>query len=374
MFADMYLPHVSGVTNQIELYKQWLEERGHEVIVFTWGPPRPEDRSLGIVRSPGLPWGRTGWQVPLGVSGEARRLMATVDIAHAHHPIAAHAALSRCGGAPVVFTNHTRYDLFADRYAWFIPKPISHRVVSWYLSTLSRKVTVLVPTPRIAGWVTGCGMERSSVRVFPNTIDARRFAEPSSPLTKSALGVPDDGFLLVHVGRLAAEKNLGLLAEALKRVFASRDDVYVAVIGDGPEREELESSLEPFRDRVRLLGMKTHEELASILGACDAFVTASTSETFGLVVLEAAAAGLPAVGVDSPGVGELVVDGHTGLLVAERADAMAAALDRLAGDRALAREMGGAARAAAAAYDVRTRVDELLGVYREVISAHRSGA
>jgi 1,2-diacylglycerol 3-alpha-glucosyltransferase len=123
----MYKPHISGVTNCIDLLKKQFESLGHEVWVFTFGNLDYEDTEPNVVRSPALAWGDTGWQAGLRLSGEAREIIPTLDIAHVHHPfLSGRVALKQCKphGIPVVSTNHTRYDLYSDSYAAYVPRSI----------------------------------------------------------------------------------------------------------------------------------------------------------------------------------------------------------------------------------------------------------
>ena len=143
MFCDMYMPHLSGVTNHIRLCKKRLEELGHEVYVFTYGNRDHVDDEPDVVRSPAIAWGKTGWQAGAGLSAEAKELMPTLDIAHVHHPfLSGRVALKQCGsrGIPVVSTNHTRYDLYSDTYAKFLPRKLRMSYLRNYLSQYAADV------------------------------------------------------------------------------------------------------------------------------------------------------------------------------------------------------------------------------------------
>ena len=132
MLVDAYKPYISGVTNFVALNKSQLEKMGHEVFVFTFGRnPEPDDET-NVIRSTGIPLGRTGFFLGLGYSATARRLMQTMDVLHVHHPFLSGQMAIRYRRAkhiPIVFTNHTRYDLYAQVYLRFIP----HSLMSWFL-------------------------------------------------------------------------------------------------------------------------------------------------------------------------------------------------------------------------------------------------
>jgi glycosyltransferase involved in cell wall biosynthesis len=146
-----------------------------------------------------------------------------------------------------------------------------------------------------------------------------------------------------HVSRLAAEKNVMHLAGALKAVGEARANVRFLFVGDGPARAELEAEMGP---NARFVGYQGGEDLADHYAAADLFAFASLTETFGNVVLEALASGLPVVAVRAGGVGEIVRSGETGILVepVDPPSVMANALIGLADDTALRREMADSAR------------------------------
>ena len=119
MMVDVYKPHISGITNYISLNKEYLEKRGHEVFVFTFSEEAYQDDESNIIRSPGLPLLDTGYFISLRYNQEARKLLLTMDVAHVHHPfLSGSLALLYCQpkNIPIVFTNHTRYDLYSRVY------------------------------------------------------------------------------------------------------------------------------------------------------------------------------------------------------------------------------------------------------------------
>jgi len=369
MFADMYLPHVSGVTNHMRLYKAELERQGHEVLVFTYGSQDYEDLEPNVFRSPSVPYGSTGWNVPLGVSSQAREAMSTLDIAHAHHPFASCLAALRQGSRhsiPVVFTNHTRYDLYSDTYAGWIPTEVRHGSIRRYLMWLNRRVSLTIsPSADVAEWLAGYGATADKLLVFPNAIDIAPFAHPESPLTKADLGLAEDSFVFSYVGRIAHEKNVALLLESFRRAAQRDSRLALVLVGDGPARAECERSVAQagLTERVRFLGMTPYEQVPGVLAAADAFTTASVSEMYPLVVVEACAAGLPVIGVRSPGVGEIVTSGISGLLAAEDADEIARDMVAVATDESLRARLREGALAVADAHEITESSRRLVEVY-----------
>ena len=173
----------------------------------------------------------------------------------------------------------------------------------------------------------------------------------------------DEGELLVlSVGRLSQEKRIGVLLDALALVSRERPDVRLVVAGDGPARRELERTAPA---GTVFTGALVGEELAALYASADVFCFPSTTDTFGQVLLEAGASGLPVVAAAAGGALELVHAGRTGLLVEpEQSRALAAALLELAGDPALRRRLGAGGREAALARTWPAAIAALGGVYR----------
>jgi glycosyltransferase involved in cell wall biosynthesis len=179
------------------------------------------------------------------------------------------------------------------------------------------------------------------------------------------LGVPENAVVLACCGRLAAEKNLDTLLAAFSRLPPSLP-VNLLLIGDGPLRPKLEAASD---SRVIFTGYRRGEELASIYASADLFVFPSLSDTFGNVLLEAMASGLPAVAFDVAGPRDVVRHGETGLLVGKvEAEDLSAALAALIDDPARMAGMSANARQYAAGQDWETINSVVRRRYLEVVS------
>ncbi|MHB9002808.1 MAG: glycosyltransferase [Coriobacteriia bacterium] len=371
MFADMYKPHLSGVTNYIALYKRRFEDLGHEVFVFTFGHPGYEDGEHNVIRSPAMPWGRTGWQAGLFLSEAGQRIAPTLDIAHVHHPfMSAHLALKYCkpAGIPVVFTNHTRYDIYSDMYAHWVPRKMRMAFVQQSLHTLASRVdAVIAPSPGIVRWLSDFGVTDGAV-LLSNCIDTVPFANPAHPHARTDFGFPPESVVFCYLGRIGPEKNLGMLVEAFVRAAETDPRICLLLLGDGPARGEAQERLwaHGLTDRVHFAGATPYALVPDMLAAADAFVTASVSEVHPLVIMEAMAAGLPAIGIHSPGVADIIVDGETGFLTSQNACVFSERMLILAADEELRGRMSRASRETAALYDIRIMAEEMLLLYARV--------
>jgi glycosyltransferase involved in cell wall biosynthesis len=196
--------------------------------------------------------------------------------------------------------------------------------------------------------------------------------QPSvAPATRAELGLPKDAFLTITVGRLVRRKGLDVLLRSLARVDS--ETMRLLVVGDGPERPELERLAAELglRDRVQFLGRVEEERKWQLLQAADAYVSATMHEGFGLVYLEALAAGIPVITFDHGGQVDFLRDGETGYLVPTGdLAALTAAITRLAADPARARSMGEANRRRA----VNHRIEECAARYEELFTRLLEGS
>ncbi len=377
LLADIYTPHVSGVTHYISLNKQILESRGHEVFVFTFGDVDHPDEESNVIRSPGVPVADTGYTLGFRYSRAAQRLVESMDIAHVQHPfLSGRLALRYCRpkDIPIVFTNHTRYDLYAEAYLPMLPDVVGTSFLQAYLPSFCREVDlVIAPSEGLKKVLREMDVE-VPIAVIPNGVDLARFKDANQVSQRAALGLAAGDVVLVYSGRLGPEKNLTFLLRAFAGAQSAYPGTVLLLVGDGPERDNLEdlAARSGLADRVLFAGMVPHDEVVGYLTAADVFVTASVTEVHPLSLIEALACGLPLVGIDSPGVGDTIIDGENGILCRNDLAAFTANLTRLIADRDLRLAMAGRARESAAKYDIQRTSRLVEEQYLELINRPRS--
>ncbi|MEZ0396912.1 MAG: glycosyltransferase [Anaerolineales bacterium] len=372
MMADVYKPHVSGITNYIALNKRHLEQAGHEVFVFTFGDLDYEDNETNIIRSPGLPLVDTGYYLNFTYSRKARLLLQTMDIVHVHHPfLSGRLALRYCRPLriPIIFTNHTRYDLYAQAYLPILPDEISTTFLQTYMPAFCNAVDLVIsPSKGMAGVLRRLGVN-CPIEIVPNGVEIKRFIEQCGADCRQEFGFSPDDLLLVYAGRLGPEKNLPFLLQAFAGVAEAVENATLLILGSGPEEAELKRLAHQLGldGRIGFLGMVPYERIPAYLAMCDIFVTASVTEVHPLSVIEAMGAGLPVVGIASVGVGDTVEDNVTGLLTREDQASFAAKLTRLCLDADLRKKMGQAGRLAAEQYAIERTTQIMLSHYERLV-------
>ena len=370
MMADAYKPHISGITNYIDLNKRYLERAGHDVFVFTFGDLDYQDGEARVIRSPGLPLQDTGYYLSFSYNRAAKRLLQSMDIIHVHHPfLSGRLALrySRPLQIPILFTNHTRYDLYAQAYLPMMPEEISDGLLKAYMPSFCEAVDLVVsPSAGMEKILRGLDV-KSPIEVVPNGVELERYRK-IEPLPRADFGFGADDILFIYVGRLGPEKNLNFLLRAFNGVAQAFDHVRLLILGDGPARADIEALASDFglAGRVRFEGMIPYERLPAYLSMCDAFVTASVTEVHPLSVIEGMASGLPVLGIRSPGVGDTVADGVTGFLTDEDTAAFAVKMTRLVTEPGLRKKMGAAARQAASHYAIERTTQIMLKIYERL--------
>ncbi len=371
MMADVYKPHISGITNYISLNKRYLELAGHEVFIFTFGDLDFPDDESNVIRSPGLPLTDTGYYLSFRYSRKAKALLQSMDIIHVHHPfLSGRLALrySRPLRIPVVFTNHTRYDIYAQTYLPLLPEELSDSFLQTYMPPFCSAVDrVISPSAGMAGVLQRLGVN-GPIEVIPNGVELSRYKLACGDC-RAEFGFKPGEILLVYSGRVAPEKNLEFLLEAFAGVVEAVDDLHLLIIGGGPDEEKIRqlASQTSKPERIHFTGMIPYDNLPRYLSMCDIFVTASISEVHPLSVIEAMATGLPVLGIQSVGVGDTVEDGVTGFLSTNNLAAFSAKLTRLCLDKPLRRKLGTASKKAAEKYSVERTTEMIISLYERLV-------
>jgi glycosyltransferase involved in cell wall biosynthesis len=250
-------------------------------------------------------------------------------------------ATARLLGLPAIGIYHTDIPQYVHYYTQDEQMAeFALRVTRWFYGQMDR---VYVPSQAYLQELAGWGFPADRLRLFPKAVDVEGFHPRwRDPVTWYRYGANGESKLL-YVGRLAREKDLDVLVEAYRRVRAAAPATILVVVGDGPYRAELERALNGLP--VIFTGFLSGEALSRAYASADLFIFPSTSDTFGNVVLEAQASGLPVIVSDAGGPQEIVRDGDTGLVIRRRdPEGLAAAIHSLLIDPARRQAMGAQAR------------------------------
>ncbi len=377
MMADVYKPYVSGITNYIDLNRRYLEKAGHEVYVFTFGDPDLEIDEPRVIKSPGFPLVDTGYYLSFRYTIKAKKLLQTMDVIHVHHPFLSGRLALRYGEPlhiPIVFTNHTRYDLYAQAYLPILPEEISDGLLQAYMPPFCGAMDLVVsPSAGMANILRNMGVT-SPISVIPNGVELQRFYE-AQPLPRADFGYKATDILLVYAGRIAPEKNLPFLLQAFAGLARTLDNVHLLIIGGGhgPTMAEIQQLVTDLHmnHRVHFTGMVPYENLPAYLAMCDVFVTPSVTEVHPLSVIEAMGTGLPILGIHSPGISDTVEDDKSGFLASDDLAEFTSKLTRLCLDRATRLRLGETAHQVSTRYAIEGTTRAMLEQYQRLVHASR---
>ncbi|MDY6878537.1 MAG: glycosyltransferase [Chloroflexota bacterium] len=375
IFSNTYKPVVSGVVTSIALFRRGLIEVGHDVHIIA---PEYEDYESDepyVFRFPAL---NLPDRLDLSVVIPFKTTMAPTvrgikpSLIHSQHPFVMGdlaAAFARDLNLPLVFTFHSRYDEYAQRYVPIVPELagiVTEEIVRRYLEKCTH---VVAPTPSARDSILRVLGTDIPVTVVPMPIDLSMYHGLDPLRVRAALGL-EKTELLLYVGRLAEEKNLDLLLRAFARIVPARPQARLLVVGRGPRERNLRRKARKLglSEHVILTGPIPHSEVPHYVAAADLFVFSSVAETQGLVLIEAMAAGTPVVAVEAPGPMDVLAEGG-GLLVPGQEDAFAEAVLGLLANEPRRRALGEQAARAARRYDIPVATARLLTVYEAAVAA-----
>jgi glycosyltransferase involved in cell wall biosynthesis len=209
---------------------------------------------------------------------------------------------------PLVFTHHTLY----EQYTHYVPgdslalKRFAIELATRYANQCDQ---VFAPSNSIRELLKERGVT-VPIEVVPTGVCLENFTEGDGAALRKQLGIPPDAFVVGHLGRLAPEKNLEFMTQAVADFMTAHPNSHFIVIGKGPSEAAMRAIFQQagLGSRLHMVGVVQQQPLADTLHAMDVFAFASKSETQGMVLTEAMAAGLPVVALDAPGVREVVRD------------------------------------------------------------------
>ncbi|MFO7956080.1 MAG: glycosyltransferase [Candidatus Brocadiia bacterium] len=377
MFTNTYLPHVGGVANSVSQFTEGYRQREHRVLVVAPDYGRQPENERDVVRLAAVKnvkGSDFAAALPLTLELDARLDAFDADIFHAHHPYLIGDSALRGAAArqvPLVFTHHTMYEHYTQYIPLDLPglKPFIVELATGYANLCDR---VIAPSESVRDTLRKRGVE-TPISVIPTGVEIDKFGSGDGRQARERHGVPEDAFVVGHVGRLAPEKNLPFLARAAATFLEGGADAHALFVGDGPAVETIREAFAEHgvEERLHLTGTLKGQELVDAYHAMDVFAFASRTETQGMVLVEALAAGCPLVAIDAPGAREVVQDGQNGRLLAQEDEgAFADAIDWVAQMDAQEREdLRRRAAESARPFSMDRCVERALNLYEEVLAS-----
>jgi len=357
LLSDVYFPRVNGVSTSIATFRADLGAIGVETTLvapqYEAEPADADDPQILRVPSGSVPrdpedrlmhW-RALQSVLQGVRSQ------NFSIVHIHTPFLAHYAglrFARAAGIPVVETYHTHFEEYLHHYIPLLPRVLGKRLArSLTRSQCNQVDAIVVPSGPMLAILAACGV-RKPVEIIPTGLPAARFAPGVGARFRYRHGLPARRPLLLYLGRVAHEKNIGFLIDSFIEVRRARPDALLVIAGEGPASgslatQVLHSGLE--RDVFFVGYLNREQELADCYAAAAVFVFASRTETQGLVLLEAMAQGCAVVSTAWLGTASILQPGCGARVAPENPTAFAQAVIDLLNDPPRAARCGATAQA-----------------------------
>ena len=389
MISDVFFPRINGVSTSIESFRRELLSQGHRVTLLCPAYPTDQpgrgtielaERDVERIPSRHAPldpedrlmhWGELMRQVP-GLATEE------VDLVHIHTPFVAHYAgrrIARKLGVPLVETYHTFFEEYADKYVPLFPASWVRRLArAWSRAQCNGVDRLVVPSAPMKASLTDYGVT-TPMAVIPTGLPLAAPAQRSAASDfRKRQKVAADAPLLLYVGRMAREKNIDVLIEMLPAVLEEHPDAILLISGEGLARATLQNKVETMglAESVRFLGYLCREtELPAAYRAADLFVFASTSETQGLVILEALAQGTPVVAVAEMGTQDVLDEAGGCRIVANDSRPFAKMVSRLLKNDQEREKLAAAARPYAERWSAAAMAAKLIELYCELAKEGR---
>jgi 1,2-diacylglycerol 3-alpha-glucosyltransferase len=333
MMTNTYRPFTGGVPRSVDTFTAQYRKLGHKVkIVAPDFEGQEEDPD--VIRVPAIQnFNGTDFSVQLPIPFYLSEFVDDFapDIIHSHHPFLLGSTALRLSARreiPLVYTFHTFY----ERYTHYLPAGDSEAMRRFVTTLVAGYANlcdhVIAPSRSVAEELLRRGVTKP-LDVIPTGVAVDAISGGDGKAFRKAHGIPANAFVTGFVSRLAPEKNLGFLCDAVLRFLSANKEAWFLLAGTGPLEEELKArfAASDAAPRIVMLGNQTGADLFGLFNAMDVFAFASQTETQGLVVAEAMAAGVPVVAVQASGVGDVVRDGRNGrLLDREDRDDFAGAL------------------------------------------------
>jgi 1,2-diacylglycerol 3-alpha-glucosyltransferase len=383
IFTECYTPVMNGVVVSILSFKNALEQRGHEVFIFA---PENKDAKIehGVYRFPSYT-DKKERLYPIFVPSLALEksylpedMIKSLDVIHSQHMFTA-GRLARFAARkfnkPLVYTYHTLIDEYAHYAGVLAP------ITKAYLRNMSKRFCntcdqVIVPSGVIKNTLRKYGVT-APIDVIMTGIDPKaykRLSEREDRQIREQYKIPADVKILLYLSRIAKEKNIDLLLKSFIKIKKQYPQCHLLIVGGGPEEAWLQNKITEYRiqNTVTATGMLPKEEANKIFGLADIITFPSHTETQGIVIIEAMAAGTPPVAVNRMGPTEIIHDGEDGYLVKNNVADFSEHVLKLLTDDKLRDKFATEGLCRVEEFSNETSTLKLISLYEKVIEKKRS--
>ncbi len=377
--SDVYFPRINGVSTSIETFRHELRALGHTVHLIVPDYPGSSSDESDIMRVPSrqLPFDPEDRLMKFSwVMAHLEKLRnERYDIIHIQTPFVAHylgIKLSRLLNIPCIETYHTFFEEYLHHYIPFLPRAMLGAVARRFSRHQGNSLDgMVVPSRPMMEVLRNYGVT-THAEIIPTGLEPESFVSGNGEDFRKKYGVAQNRPMLLFVGRVAHEKNIGFLLHVAERVRRNIPEVLLLIAGAGPAREGLEHEADKLglSDNVMFIGyLDRHTELNNCYHSADIFVFSSRTETQGLVLLEAMAQGVPVVSTAEMGTRDVLREGAGVWIAEEELEGFSGKVIMMLGDAGARARLGEAGREYAHGWSAGKQAERMLNFYQSVIES-----
>jgi 1,2-diacylglycerol 3-alpha-glucosyltransferase len=326
LFTDTYYPEINGVATSVLMLKTELEQRGHNVYVFTTKTPGAPEHEFNVFRVPSLPCvliteRRVGLFYQPRLAAIIKRL--NLDVIHTHTEFSLGIfgrIMAKDLRIPLIHTYHTIYEDYTHyvTHSKLLDERAKAAVRTFTKVCCNHTEQVIVPTEKVKELLTDYSVKKD-IAVVPTGINLRKFDRNNFNrdeivALREQFGVKETDKVILYLGRISKEKNLQEVIDAMPEYLSDKDNVKFLIVGNGPDKERLSDLVQELglTQKIIFTGEQPWDIIAKFYQLGDVFVSASNSETQGLTYIEAMASGLPVVAREDRCLDDILFDGVNG--------------------------------------------------------------
>ena len=384
IFTDTYPPYINGVSTSIQMLERALRKKGHQVFIVTVNPENMTYKyEKNIIRIPGIPTGIYDYRLtgiyPVRAIKTIKKWNLDVIHSHTEFGIGTFARIiAKQLNIPLVHTYHTMY----EDYVHYITKgyfnDTSKKIVEYLTKFYCDKTAkeLIVPTKKAYKLFKEKYKVDKNVHIIPTGIETERFHKEnidSKKLQKikNDLNIKNNDFIILYVGRLAEEKDVEFLIDNQEYFVKKNKNVKLLIVGSGPDYDKYVKRSEKLKDNIIFTGKVPYENIPYYYNIGTIFVTASTTETQGLTLIEAMSTGIPGVCIDDESFRNTIIDGLNGFTFKNKKE-YRKEIDELINNNNLIKKLGAQAKISTSEYSSKYYAERVLDVYKKTIEENKT--
>ena len=386
IFTDTYPPYINGVSTSIQMLERALKKKGHQVFIVTVNPENMTYKyEKNIIRIPGIPTGIYDYRLtgiyPIRAIKTIKRWNLDVIHTHTEFGIGTFARIiAKQLNIPLVHTYHTMYEDYVHYitkgYFNDTSKKIVEHLTKFYCDKTAKEL--IVPTKKAYDLFTEKYKVEKNVHIIPTGIEIEKFYKENININKlnklkQELNINKDDFIILYIGRLGEEKNVEFLIDNQDYFTNKNKNIKLLIVGDGPDLEKykLKAKKQKLENNIIFTGKVPYENINYYYNLGNIFVTASTTETQGLTVIEAMSASIPVVCIDDESFRKTVINGLNGYLFKNKKE-YRKYIDELINNKEKLNQLGKQAKISTTEYSSKYYAERVLDVYKKTIDENKT--